>query len=110
MFDREMMLTGLRKQRSLLQNLIQEIEENMIPPRFSSRKAGKLATNLKKLREIKSTYESFRRRPFEEQPASRTELRSDRKAQEWAAWAKFKGLDPQVHGPVSSAGIYADFT
>jgi hypothetical protein len=111
MFDREMMLNGLQKQRSLLHELILEIEGNL-DRKFAgpspAKKAKTLAQNFKKLRDIKSNYQAYR--ASLEQGASRTELKSSRKAQEWEAWTKFKGINPQVHGPVSESGIYADFT
>ena len=63
MFEREMMITGLRKQRSLLAQWVQEIEQKegfKSGDIFCSQdKARQVSSNLKKLRKIKNSYVSF---------------------------------------------------
>lgn len=60
MFEREMVIQGLRKQRSLLENLIVEIEQK---PAFdldslllTEDRAKLITRNLRKLRKIKDNY------------------------------------------------------
>jgi len=60
MFDRELMILGLRKQRNLLDDLIEKLESK---PGFDDydcylydERTQKVLTNLKKLRRIKEAY------------------------------------------------------
>lgn len=64
MFEREMVIQGLRKQRSLLENLIVEIEQR---PAFdlnslvlTENRARLITRNLRKLRKIKDNYVTYR--------------------------------------------------
>lgn len=60
MFEREMMIQGLRKQRQILQDLIVELEQRpavQIPElNATSERVHLVSRNLKKLRKIKSSY------------------------------------------------------
>ncbi len=63
MFERELMISGLHRQRVLLEALIKEMEKR---PRmdsqdqhFCSEKAKEVAGNLRKLRKIKDHYFAF---------------------------------------------------
>lgn len=64
MFEREMVIQGLRKQRTLLENLIVEIEQR---PAFdldslvlTEDRAKLITRNLRKLRKIKDNYVTYR--------------------------------------------------
>ncbi len=64
MFDRELMILGLRKQQSLLSELIENLEAK---PRFDihdhdmyDERTREITLNLKKLRQIKKDYLAFR--------------------------------------------------
>ncbi len=64
MFEREMVIQGLRKQRTLLEDLIVEIEQR---PAFdlnslilTEDRAKLITRNLRKLRKIKDNYVTYR--------------------------------------------------
>lgn len=61
MFEREMMIQGLRKQRQILQDLIVELEQHSAAPaiQLTSQRVHLVSRNLKKLRQIKSNYLNF---------------------------------------------------
>ena len=63
MFERELMISGLRLQRSLLAALIDELEKrpqmDFQDRRRCDEKAGEVAGNLRKLRKIKDHYFEF---------------------------------------------------
>lgn len=60
MFEREMIIQGLRKQRQILQDLIVELEQRpavqMPELNVTSERVRLVSRNLKKLRKIKSSY------------------------------------------------------
>ena len=60
MFVRQMMISGLEKQRELLKGLILEIENKsqweMSDWNFCNEKTKRVANNLRRLRKIKSDY------------------------------------------------------
>ena len=63
MFERELMISGLRRQRSLLAELIQELEQRPVMDSADHHrcdaKAKEVAGNLRKLRKIKDRYFTF---------------------------------------------------
>ena len=63
MFERELMLSGLRRQRHLLAALISELEKKPVmdfqDQQFCGEKAQEVAGNLRKLRKIKDSYFAF---------------------------------------------------
>lgn len=65
MFDREMMIQGLRKQRYLLENLIVEIEQrpalDLEMVLLTNDRARQVSRNLFKLRRIKDNYLNFQK-------------------------------------------------
>ena len=60
MFEREMMISGLQRQRDLLAELIREIEDkqilNSLDLDFCHDKTQRVARNLRKLRRIREDY------------------------------------------------------
>lgn len=64
MFEREMILSGLQRQRDILSQVIQEIESrpslDVNVWSFCDAKAGEVAKNLRKLRKIKQNYAHYR--------------------------------------------------
>ena len=64
MFERELMISGLHRQRLLLAALIAELEKapslDFEGRRFCNQTTKKVAHNLKKLRKIKDHYFAFR--------------------------------------------------
>ena len=65
MFEREMMIQGLRKQRNILVDLIVELEQRPVLDLdgfcLTHEKTKTVSKNLRKLREIKDHYIAFRR-------------------------------------------------
>jgi len=63
MFVRQMMISGLQKQQELLKNLIAKIESKpsleVSDWNFCETRAKKVASNLRKLRKIKSNYVQY---------------------------------------------------
>ena len=63
MFERELMISGLHRQRLLLAALIDELEKrpsfNFRDERLCDQKTKEVARNLKKLRKIKDHYFAF---------------------------------------------------
>ena len=63
MFERELMISGLRRQHSLLVTLIEELEKRprMEPQdrQFCHQKTKEVGLNLRKLRKIKDHYFEF---------------------------------------------------
>ena len=61
MFEREMILSGLQKQRNLLSGLIDELEKNQdLNRNLYEGHTRQVAQNLRKLRRIKKNYFDFR--------------------------------------------------
>ncbi len=65
MFEREMMIQGLRKQRNILVDLIVELEQRPVLDLDSAclthERTKTVSKNLRKLREIKDNYVAFKR-------------------------------------------------
>ncbi len=63
MFEREMVIQGLRKQRNLLENLIVEIEQRPVFDldsfALTEEHTKTVTRNLKKLRQIKNNYLTY---------------------------------------------------
>lgn len=68
MFERELMISGLRRQRHLLAALIAELEKrpamNFQDQQLCGEKAREVAGNLRKLRKIKDSYFTFQEIEF----------------------------------------------
>ncbi len=94
MFERELMILGLRRQRNLLENLIQRLEDvNGENGELLVREtAGQVARNLRRLRGIKDEYYSHFQKDQQEQQLIRM------------------GLSPDADTGVSRTGLYTDFT
>jgi hypothetical protein len=108
MFEREMMIQGLRKQRTLLADLIVELEQK---PRLdlegfslTQSRTKLISQNLRKLRRIKDQYVAYGR--SEIQPQS-PESQPWKELDHWLLWA---GISQETGMPRSHTGIYTDFT
>jgi hypothetical protein len=118
MFDRELMICGLRKQSHLLHNLIgqlgNKIDWSSTDSVLCQTKTNLVAKNLKKLRRIKDAYRL--EKEWGGKCKARTEIRNQSQKtvlgcdREWKEWTIRTGLSPEAEYGVSRAGLYTDFT
>lgn len=95
MIERNLMISGLTRQRNLLAGLIAEIERkprlSLIDAALYQDRTRKVAENLRKLRKIKNSYTVSTNPPQE-------------------LWMMHSGISPKANLPMSEVGFYTDFT
>ena len=103
MFMKNLVISGLRKQHTLLDELISQLEEK---PKLDGgdqylyhQTTGKVAKNLKELRRIKGQYISYLN--SEESDTSHALLET---------WMIRSGISPKSNLTVNQIGLYTDFT
>ena len=103
MFIRELVISGLRKQHVLLEELIDHLEGksklDSDDHYLYGEMTGKVAKNLKTLRKIKGRYVSFlekEERDISQKLFENCMIRS--------------GISPKSHLPANHVGLYTDFT
>ncbi len=108
MFTKELVISGLRKQHNMIDELIGQLEEK---PHLNGddcslfvTKTKKIAKNLKELRKIKDQYTSFLDLTMHVNKSDKTNSKK-----ELETWFIRAGISPNSSMPVNRIGIYTDF-
>ena len=112
MFEKQLMLSGLRRQHILLNNLIQDIEKNSCEDlrrsNLCEEKTEQVAKNLKKLRAIKDTYFQFSEN-MNKKNHQKSDAAPHLTTKELERWMLRTGILPESNLGVSRSGLFADF-
>ena len=110
MFMTQLLISGLKKQDVLLEELIQHLESKpkLDPEDCSlySEMTGKVAKNLKSLRRIKGQYVSF----INHETLLQKKTLEDHDVQFFENWLIRSGVSPKSNLTVNQIGLYTDFT